>query len=239
MQARGPLLILNCVATTYYVILSLMRINLRSQSVKPVLYSFRRCPYAIRARMAINYSAVQVELREVLLSDKPQSMLDASPKGTVPVLVFPEGKVVDESVDVMHWALGINDPDDWRREELAAETEALIEENDFSFKVHLDHYKYSDRFPEFSKLHYRTEAEAFLLKLEQRLEKHQYLLDDKLRFADIAIFPFVRQFAFVDKPWFDQSPYPALQCWLKSILASRLFETVMVKNTLWKDITAH
>lgn len=189
--------------------------------------------------MAINYSAVQVELREILLSDKPQSMLNASPKGTVPVLVFPEGRVVDESVDVMHWALGINDPDGWRCEELTAETEALIEENDFSFKEHLDHYKYSDRFPAFSKLHYRTEAEAFLLKLERRLEKHQYLIDENLRFADIAIFPFVRQFAFVDKPWFDQSPYPALQRWLKSILASRLFETVMVKNTLWKDITEH
>ena len=201
----------------------------------PILYSFRRCPYAIRARMAIKYAGVPVELREVFLADKPPSMLAASPKGTVPVLVLPDGTVIDESVDIMHWALQHHDPDSWWPVGAGVEAQALIEENDFGFKPHLDHYKYADRFPEHSQQHYRTEAEKFLVKLERRLQHQQYLAGDEYTFSDIAIFPFVRQFAFVDKPWFDQSTYPGLQRWLKSFIESQDFLGTMTKLPAWKE----
>ena len=120
----------------------------------PVLYSFRRCPYAIRARMAICYAGVPVELREILLKNKPPGMLAASPKGTVPVLVLPDGRVLDESCDVMRWALAIHDPDNWMDPALSREASRLIAENDGSFKTHLDHYKYADRYPEQTPVHY-------------------------------------------------------------------------------------
>ena len=203
--------------------------------MKPILYSFRRCPYVIRARMAINYADVSVELREVLLSQKPQSMLTASPKATVPILQLPDGRVIDESIDVMHWALDHSDADHWRVEALENETSALIEQNDFEFKSDLDQYKYSDRFPEHSHEHYRSEGEKFLSVLEKRLEKQQYLLADELKFVDVAIFPFVRQFAFVDKPWFDLSSYRGVQRWLSEFLESQNFASVMVKTGVWKE----
>jgi len=201
----------------------------------PILYSFRRCPYAIRARMAINYAGVPVVLREVFLADKPPSMLAASSKGTVPVLVLPDGNVIDESVDIMHWALRQHDPDSWWRDDSDVEAQALVEENDFGFKLHLDHYKYADRFPEHPQQHYRAEAEKFLLKLEQRLQHQEFLTGDEYTFPDVAIFPFVRQFAFVDKPWFDQSAYPGLQRWLKSFLEAQIFLAVMTKLPAWKE----
>lgn len=206
--------------------------------MKPILYSFRRCPYAIRARMALNYAVVELELREILLRDKPRSMLRASAKGTVPVLVLPNGKVIDESADVMHWALEHNDPDCWRRDVLSARTQALIEENDKVFKPKLDRYKYADRHPEHPRSYYRIEAEKFLLQLEQNLKLHRCLLDDEITFADVAIFPFIRQFALVDKPWFDQAPYPKLQVWLQSFLDSDLFLNVMTKHPVWREDTS-
>jgi len=201
----------------------------------PVLYSFRRCPYAIRARMALYYAAIRVELREVFLAEKPQSLLEASSKGTVPVILLPDGRVLDQSIDIMHWALAANDPDRWWQDALAVETDALIEENDFSFKAHLDHYKYWERFPARKQKHYRKQAEKFLLQLEHKLGRQQYLVADAMTFADVAIFPFVRQFAFVDKPWFDQAPYPNLQLWLQSLLASPLFLKVMSKFPVWRE----
>ena len=203
--------------------------------MKPILYSFRRCPYAIRARMALNYAAIDLELREILLRDKPRSMLRASAKGTVPVLVLPNGKVIDESADVMHWALEHNDPDRWRRDVLSARTQTLIDENDKVFKPQLDRYKYADRHPEHPRSYYRIEAERFLLQLEQNLKLNRCLLDDQITFADVAIFPFIRQFALVDKPWFDQAPYPKLQAWLQSFLDSVLFLNVMKKHPVWRE----
>jgi glutathione S-transferase len=203
--------------------------------MKPILYSFRRCPYAIRARMTLNYADVKVEHREVLLSEKPPSMLQASAKGTVPVLVLPDGSVIDESADIMHWAIADQDPDHWWRQELATETNTLLEENDFVFKTHLDHYKYADRHPQQPQSFYRAEAEKFLRQLEQKLGLQRFLLDKQMTFADIAIFPFVRQFAFVDKPWFDQAPYPKLQNWLQSLLDSALFTNVMVNYPTWRE----
>ena len=185
--------------------------------------------------MALNYADVEVELREVLLRDKPRAMLQASAKGTVPVLVLADGSVIDESAAVMHWALGQKDPDNWLRVDLQDETDSLVNENDLVFKTHLDHYKYADRYPEHPPSHYRNQAERFLQQLEQKLILRKYLLADKLTFSDVAIFPFVRQFVFVDKPWFDQAPYPKLQTWLQSFLDSDLFLSVMTKHPRWLE----
>jgi glutathione S-transferase len=185
--------------------------------------------------MALNYAGITVELREVLLRDKPRSMLLASTKGTVPVLVLPGGRVIDESIDVMRWALHQGDPDHWWRQDLEAGTNSLVEENDQVFKKHLDLYKYADRYPEQPQSFYRGKAEIFLRKLEQKLVHTRYLLDDRLTFSDVAIFPFVRQFAYVDKAWFDSAPYPKLNAWLQSFLDSDLFLNVMTKYPRWYE----
>lgn len=206
----------------------------------PILYSFRRCPYAIRARMSLCYAQVKVELREVVFRNKPQAMLDASSKGTVPTLVLEDGCVIDESKDIMYWALAQQGADTWLVDSQRAEIDALFEGNDGAFKAHLDHYKYADRYPEFSAGVYRKRGEAFLQNLEQRLQQSAYLLGDKMCLADVAIFPFIRQFAMVDKAWFDQSDYKQLQYWLQGFLESELFTTVMSKYPAWQkgdDIT--
>lgn len=186
--------------------------------------------------MAVVYSGVDVELREVILSNKPKSMLAYSPKGTVPVLVLENGTVVDESRDIIHWSLSINDPDHWlsQASDLKA-TELLIDENDFSFKVSLDKYKYHVRHPQQSAENYRAEGEAFLKMLNARLTETKYLLGHKISIADVAIFPFVRQFAHVDKEWFYQTSHLKLQGWLDGFLESALFGTVMQKYSVWED----
>ena len=191
----------------------------------PILYSFRRCPYAMRARMALKYSDIAVEIREVLLSNKPQEMLNYSSKGTVPVLILPNGDVIDESLDIMLWAISQHDPNSWQQEGF----KQLIDENDSVFKQHLDKYKYSVRYPEHSTEYYRQQGEVFLQQLEQCLEKHKYLLCDQITIADVAIFPFIRQYAHVDKPWFDQTPYRHLQAWFDEFLQSDFFNAVMKK----------
>lgn len=185
--------------------------------------------------MALNYATVSVELREILLKDKPPSMLEASPKGTVPVLVLPDGSVIDESMEVMRWALAGNDPDHWWREDLVTGINSLVEENDLVFKQHLDRYKYADRHPAHPQEYYRSKAEEFLQQLEHRLKLKRYLLDEQATLPDVAVFPFVRQFAFVDKAWFDQAPYPKLQAWLQSFLDSELFSGVMTKYPVWQE----
>lgn len=203
----------------------------------PILYSFRRCPYAMRARMALAYAGIRVELREVVLKDKPSAMLEASSKGTVPVLILPDGKVIDESIDVMYWALTQEDPDNWLGLEsdknLRKEISELVTENDGAFKAMLDKYKYADRHPEQSADWYRDQACAFLLTLETRLNKTQWLQGSQLGFADVAIFPFIRQFVMVDPPWFDQAPYARLRRWLDTLLGSELFTSVMHKHPQW------
>ena len=199
----------------------------------PILYSFRRCPYAIRARMAIVYASINFELREVSLANKPSSMLAISPKGTVPILQLSDG-VIDESLEVIGWALEQSDPDNWLALVSQSEQQGLIAENDNQFKQWLDRYKYWDRYPQQSQQDYRMNAEIFISTLEQRLENSLYLFGDKICVADIAIFPFIRQFAFVDKPWFDQSNYPSVQRWLNQFLQSDLFNQVMQKHILWQ-----
>lgn len=206
-----------------------------SDNPAAVLYSFRRCPYAMRARMAIRYSGVQVELREVVLKNKPQAMLQASPKATVPVLVLADGQVIDESLDIMYWALAHNDPQQWRQTQLEAATESLIKENDNIFKIHLDHYKYFERFPEHPQMAYRQKGEVFLQKLDELLQQQSFLLSDHASLADIAIFPFIRQFAHVDLDWFRQSSYVALQNWLDYWLSSDTFNSVMKKYNAWDE----
>jgi len=200
----------------------------------PILYSFRRCPYAIRARMAIAYASITLEMREVALANKPAAMLAISPKGTVPVLQLSD-RVIDESVEVMRWALSQSDPENWLALDSQQEQSTLIEENDNEFKGWLDKYKYWDRYPEQSQQDYRKKAEKFLSNLELRLQHNSYLLGNNICMADIAIFPFIRQFAFVDKPWFDDADYPSVQRWLNQFLQSKLFEQVMVKQALWQQ----
>ena len=195
----------------------------------PVLYSFRRCPYAMRARMAIAASGIACELREVVLRDKPQAMLDASPKGTVPVLVLPD-QVIDESLDVMRWALTTRDPHGW----LEAPGEGLVSRCDEDFKQHLDRYKYPDRYEDVAAGTERDHACDFIGALEARLERHSHLQGDAARFADVGIFPFVRQFAAVDRQWWAGAPYPRVRAWLDRWLASPLFALCMTKYDKWE-----
>jgi glutathione S-transferase len=195
------------------------------------LYSFRRCPYAMRARMALHYSGVEVNIVEVSLKAKPADMLALSSKGTVPVLSV-DGQVIDESLAIMHWALTQNDPQDWLLKvdpAGQAQMAALIEENDQVFKVHLNRYKYAERYPEQPMAFYRSEGEVFLRRLEELLEGRDYLLAAHPSLADVALMPFVRQFAHVDREWFGQTPYVRLQAWLKRFLESDLFTSIMKK----------
>jgi len=203
----------------------------------PILYSFRRCPYAMRARMALICSQEIVEIREIVLRDKPKSMLEHSPKGTVPVLILNDGNLLEESLDIMLWALTKNDPEKWLPNSTALNSEMLnlIKQCDGEFKRHLDHYKYADRYPEHSANDYRQLGEGFLKKLNQQLSTQTYLYGQEISLADIAIFPFIRQFAHVDKAWFDQSEYEHLKVWLAHHLASEYFLSIMQKYPKWKD----
>ena len=200
-----------------------------------MLYSFRRCPYAIRARLALQQAAIAVEPREVVLRDKPAEMLAISPKGTVPVLQLTDGTVIDESLDIMHWALRRNDPQGWLDAAPADAQAAWIERNDHDFKPSLDRYKYSERFPERPVEAWRDAAiKALLAPLDARLEENAYLFGARPSLADAALFPFVRQFAAVDRAWFSQTPLAALQRWLDGWLGSALFGAVMVKRAPWR-----
>lgn len=195
----------------------------------PILYSFRRCPYAIRARLALAVSGIAVEHREVKLRDKPAEMLAASPKGTVPVLVLPDGAVIDESLDIMRWALVRNDPEEW----LSGDEPSLIATNDGAFKHHLDRYKYPDRYPA-DGVDHRAAALAILHGLETRLGEHAYLSGARFGLTDAAILPFVRQFAAVDRDWFAAQDLPRVQAWLEAFLGSALFAWVMVVREPWR-----
>ncbi|TDM54828.1 glutathione S-transferase [Aliivibrio fischeri] len=195
------------------------------------LYSFRRCPYAMRARLGIVQSNKTVHLREIILKNKPESMLQASPKGTVPVLINNKGKVIDESLDIMKWALEGSE----LLQSTTNEMFQLIRENDDIFKSWLDKYKYADRYPEYSEIYYREQGELFLNKLEQRLTTSPMLFSKQYSFADLAILPFIRQFAFVDIHWFRQSKYKNLQRWLFEFIESELFNSIMNKYPTWLD----
>jgi glutathione S-transferase len=194
----------------------------------PVLYSFRRCPYAMRARLAIAVSRTDVVLREVKLSAKPEAMLAASPKGTVPVLVLPDGKVIDESLGIMRWALAKQDPECW----LEGDDAALIDRNDGPFKHDLDRYKYPERYG-VDPLKHRATGMEFLQELDDRLGRTSQLCGPVRSLADAAIMPFVRQFAGVDQAWFSDQSLDHLKVWLANHISSELFDLIMLRVAPW------
>lgn len=205
------------------------------ETVRPILYSFRRCPYAMRARMALRLAGIEWEHREVNLKDKPQAMLAISPKGTVPVLELPDGSILEESLDILIWALeqknlaGILSP---QRLDMLE----LIRESDTDFKSDLDRYKYPTRYDDVTDpMVHREKCEAFLGKLDSLLQNQKYLFGDDLTFADIAIFPFIRQFSRVEEEWFYSLPYSALQRWLTELIESEVFLSIMDKHDFWQE----
>ena len=183
--------------------------------------------------MAIAYAGIKVGLREVVLKDKPAAMLESSSKGTVPILIETNGRVIDESLAVMAWALGQQDSDHWLKGK--GLQDPLIDNCDRTFKHWLDRYKYAVRFPEQSAQWYRWQGEMFLDQLEQLLTDHRYLRDDSLSAVDVAVMPFVRQFAAVDTNWWSGRPYPQVANWLEQLLESDLFKDVMKKYPQWQD----
>jgi glutathione S-transferase len=205
----------------------------------PVLYSFRRCPYAIRARMALCHCNIRVELREVRLGDKPKEMLAASEKGTVPILVLENQTVLDQSLDIMRWAINQSYPEksclnSWSIDTNLELEKLLIKTNDSEFKNSLDGYKYGKSSAPLSKIDYRDKAEKFLEQLEKLLTENKFLLGDNVSLADVSIFPFIRQFAGVDPTWFGNSKYERLASWLSSFIQSNLFLTSMTKYPIWE-----
>jgi glutathione S-transferase len=202
--------------------------------MKPLLYSFRRCPFAIRARLAIKISGVAVDTQEISLRAKPKEMLTCSPKGTVPVLKFADGRVLEQSLDIMLWALIQNDPECWLDGDSTVTNEmmALIRHNDESFKPKLDLYKYAVRFPEHSETYYREQAGPFLVDLNARLSNNGYLVGGRYTLADMAVFPFIRQFCNVNPEWFYGSRYQHLIQWLDRLIESALFQSVMQKHVV-------
>ncbi|MBV4537166.1 MULTISPECIES: glutathione S-transferase [Pseudomonas] len=196
-----------------------------------ILYSFRRCPWAMRARLALRYAGCAVQVCEVAMKNKPAELLALSPKGTVPVLATADG-VLEESLDIMRWALAQNDPQDWRLQAdpaAAQHAEALIARNDSVFKAQVNLYKYAERYPEHSREHYRQQAEPWLAELEGLLEGRPYLLAGHPSLADAALLPLMRQFAGVEPQWFAEAAYPRVRSWLQGWLASELFKAVMAK----------
>ncbi|HXH15809.1 MAG TPA: glutathione S-transferase [Sphingomonas sp.] len=196
----------------------------------PILYSFRRCPYAMRARLAIAANDRRVELREIVLTDKPAAMIEASPKGTVPVLVLPDASVIDESLDIMRWAgASASAPAGWPNDA----DMAMIAINDAAFKYHLDRYKYADRY-EVHPVEHRDAATDLLAALDDRLQATGSLGTGPQRMTDLAIMPFVRQFAQTDRGYFDALPFAQLQAWLTHHIRSALFARIMIRPAPWQ-----
>lgn len=190
----------------------------------PVLYSFRRCPYAMRARLAIYSAQKPHEHREVDLKNKPEEMLILSPKGTVPVLHLTEGTILEQSLDIMQWALS--------SPQLSPIAQELIAENDTTFKKSLDRYKYPGRYEEEQGVDYRQMCLTFLTKIENQLSP--FLEGEKMSLVDMALFPFIRQFAMVDPDWFEEQSYPHIKKWLNDFQCSTLFKDVMQSFSPWQ-----
>lgn len=212
----------------------------KQAGARPVLYSFRRCPYAMRARLALHAAGVQVELREIALKAKPAEMLQASPKGTLPVLVLPNGRVIEQSLDIMFWALQQNDPNLWLPKDDAGMRDALmcIADNDGPFKQALDRYKYPARFAAVDGSAYRESGAAILQRWQRRLADQPYLSGDRWGLVDAAIAPFVRQFAHTDRHWFAAQDWEHLRRWLETFETSPAFAAVMEKVPVWSPASA-
>lgn len=202
----------------------------------PILYSFRRCPYAMRARLALASTQTAVELREVVLREKPEEMLVASPKGTVPVLILEDNTVLEESRDIMQWALEAHDKEGWLdfTETQLSQMNVLVDESDGPFKAALDAYKYASRDDTIDTTQERAIGAEFMRKLDAMLKGQTYLFGDKFSFADGAILPFVRQFAHVDKEWFWSEDWPNTIRWLEAFLESERFKGIMSKYPQWR-----
>ena len=202
----------------------------------PILYSFRRCPYAMRARLALLVSGIRCEMREITLAHKPTNMLEASPKGTVPVLVLKD-RVLDQSLDIMRWALGQNDPEGWSTsgQTLDEEAHALVRMCDEAFKTHLDRYKYPNRYDLPDGLADREAGSAYLDQLNTKLMQSKFLMGAKWSWVDAAVAPFVRQFARTDRAWFDAQAWTALQNWLTQFEQSDNFSSVMHRYKIWYE----
>ncbi len=198
----------------------------------PILWTFRRCPYAMRARLALVSAEITVELREIVLRDKPALFLETSPSGTVPALRFKD-QVIDESLDIMIWALKQNDPSGLL--DMPAEGWDLIANTDGPFKDALDHTKYATRYPELDPIAEREKASTHLLDLETHLRDGDWLFGNAPTLADLAILPFVRQFAFIDRAWFDDQPWPNVIAWLDRFLDSQIFAHIMPKFAPWAE----
>ena len=198
---------------------------------RPILYSFRRCPYAMRARLAIASSGIEVELREILLRDKAPEFLESSPSATVPCLVT-QNTVIDESRDIMVWALTQNDPEGWL--EMPDEGHNIIDMIEGPFKTALDRYKYSSRYQDADKVIERADASSFLQDMNLRLEGKDFLFSNNPTLADMATLPFVRQFANTDRQWFDAQDWPNLATWLGTFLESARFKSIMQKYRVWQ-----
>ena len=193
----------------------------------PILYSFRRCPYAIRARLALLHSNSIVELREVVLRDRPLSLLEYSPKGTVPVLVLPNGEILEESMDIMLWCIG--------EDMLIGDWQELVELNDNEFKTNLDRYKYPDRFDDVTSMEFhRNKCLEILNSFDLRLDGG-FMMGNGLTIADLILVPFVRQFANTDRDWFEQQDIPNVKRWMNGILQSELFISSMTKYKQWHE----
>lgn len=204
----------------------------------PTLYGFRRCPYVIRTKVTLAYSGISYRLREIKLSNKPQAMLDISSKGAVPVMQLAGGQVIDESMDIIYYALGTNDPDGWNDLSSVEQERAqqLIIRNDTEFVPLLNKYKYFEQHPEQKQEFYREQIEAqFFADMDALLGTQGYLVSDKISIADVAIFPLVRQFAYADKDWFFTSQYTHIIRWLESFLESPIFKRVMEKHPVWQE----
>ena len=185
--------------------------------------------------MAVHISGQKCELREVLLRDKPPSMLEYSPKGTVPVLILQNGNVIDESLDIIDWALNLNDPDDWQRSKDTKKTKELIKINDGEFKYHLDRYKYSKRYDNEDPEFHRKKCLKFIETINNELNNSKYIFDDNISYIDIVLLPFMRQFRIADMEWFDSLPYDNIKVWLLKFLDSSLLNIIMKKYDLWKE----
>lgn len=208
----------------------------------PILYSFRRCPYAMRARLALQVSGIAYEHREVVLKNKPASMLALSPKGTVPVLWLPSataGVVIDQSLDIMLWAFRLHDPEGWLPTATnEAETLRWIAHNDGPFKQHLDRYKYPQRSGLASGVDDRDLGALWLVQLNERLQQHAFLAGPRWGLLDAALAPFVRQFEHTDPIWFAAQPWPRLINWLSDFENSPTFAQIMTKHPTWQDPAA-
>ena len=203
----------------------------------PILYSLRHCPYAMRARIALLKSKQQVILRNITLTNKPEEMLTASPKGSVPILVISPSLVIEESLEIMLWALGENDGNDLLHNHYPTELPQLVRlifQFDSEFTLFLAKYKCASRYREDNIMQCRQDCEFYIQALEKRLEKHTFLMSEKESLADLALLPFIRQFARVERQWYLQSPYPKLRAWLNAYLQSPSFTKIMIKPPLWE-----